>query len=88
MLCARDDTCFFGMRLPSAFGITGVDDKYAAFQQLERAFKNSKGPEEISTSFDAVDTVPVKSYARTGLMGNPSDGFYGKTLGMTVSNFG
>ena len=87
-LCARDDTHFFGMRLPSAFGITGVDDKYAAFQQLERAFQNSKGSGGgASTSFDALDTVTVKSYARTGLMGNPSDGFHGKTLGVTVSNF-
>ena len=85
-LCSRDDTKFFGMRLPSAFGITGVDDKYGAFQELERAFQNSKGS-DIGTSFDALDTVTVKSYARTGLMGNPSDGFHGKTLGVTVSNF-
>src|SRR3954469_5716061 len=27
------------------------------------------------------------SYARVGLMGNPSDGFYGKTISLLVSNF-
>ncbi|RIA95432.1 ribosomal protein S5 domain 2-type protein [Glomus cerebriforme] len=27
------------------------------------------------------------SYARVGLMGNPSDGFYGKTISLLISNF-
>lgn len=29
----------------------------------------------------------VRSYARVGLMGNPSDGFYGKTMSLLISNF-
>ena len=28
-----------------------------------------------------------KAYARIGLMGNPSDGFYGKTLSCCITNF-
>ena len=28
-----------------------------------------------------------KSYARVGLLGNPSDGYYGKTISFTVENF-
>ena len=31
--------------------------------------------------------IRVKSYARVGLAGNPSDGFFGKTLAFTLRNF-
>eukprot|EP00397_Hematodinium_sp_SG-2012_P018873 GEMP01019358.1.p1 GENE.GEMP01019358.1~~GEMP01019358.1.p1 ORF type:complete len:670 (+),score=127.26 GEMP01019358.1:39-2048(+) len=34
-----------------------------------------------------IDQVTRRCYARAALMGNPSDGFGGKTLAMTVSNF-
>ncbi|KAI8967296.1 hypothetical protein BDF20DRAFT_829811 [Mycotypha africana] len=33
------------------------------------------------------EPIHVKTYARVGLMGNPSDGFYGKTLSLLISNF-
>ena len=28
-----------------------------------------------------------RAYARVGLMGNPSDGFYGKTISLSIKNF-
>jgi len=31
--------------------------------------------------------IDTKSYARIGLMGNPSDGFYGKTISCAIRNF-
>lgn len=31
--------------------------------------------------------VTAKAYARAGLLGNPSDGYYGKTIAITVKNF-
>ncbi|KAF7727646.1 hypothetical protein EC973_007304 [Apophysomyces ossiformis] len=31
--------------------------------------------------------IHTKAYARVGLMGNPSDGFYGKTISLLISNF-
>lgn len=31
--------------------------------------------------------IHAKSYARIGLMGNPSDGFYGKTISCVIRNF-
>ncbi|KAG0190272.1 hypothetical protein DFQ28_002253 [Apophysomyces sp. BC1034] len=34
-----------------------------------------------------VDPIHTKSYARVGLMGNPSDGFYGKTISLLISDF-
>ena len=35
------------------------------------------------------ETVPIvcRAYARVGLMGNPSDGFHGKTISLSISNF-
>ncbi|KAG2200632.1 hypothetical protein INT47_007376 [Mucor saturninus] len=33
------------------------------------------------------EPLHIKAYARVGLMGNPSDGFYGKTMSLLVSNF-
>ncbi|XP_056905671.1 uncharacterized protein LOC130534959 isoform X1 [Takifugu flavidus] len=33
------------------------------------------------------EPIVCRSYARVGLMGNPSDGFNGKTIAMSVSNF-
>jgi glucuronokinase len=32
-------------------------------------------------------TIYAKSYPRIGLIGNPSDGFFGKTISLTFSNF-
>lgn len=31
--------------------------------------------------------VVKRAYARVGLMGNPSDGFHGKTIALSISNF-
>ncbi|CAG8477620.1 5109_t:CDS:2 [Cetraspora pellucida] len=31
--------------------------------------------------------ITTRSYARIGLMGNPSDGFHGKTISLLISNF-
>ncbi|WP_128544178.1 mevalonate kinase family protein [Larkinella soli] len=32
--------------------------------------------------------IETRAYARAGLLGNPSDGFYGKTMSISVRNFG
>jgi glucuronokinase len=32
--------------------------------------------------------IETRAYARAGLLGNPSDGFFGKTISITVQNFG
>ena len=34
------------------------------------------------------EIVKVKSFARAGLLGNPSDGYFGKTLSFAFANFG
>lgn len=32
--------------------------------------------------------IETRAYARAGLLGNPTDGYYGKTISITVRNFG
>src|SRR3954467_10609358 len=32
--------------------------------------------------------IDARAYARAGLLGNPSDGYYGKTISLIVKNFG
>ena len=35
----------------------------------------------------AVNAITCRSYARIGLLGNPSDNYYGKTLSVSLANF-
>jgi len=32
--------------------------------------------------------IETRAYARAGLLGNPSDGYFGKTISVIVRNFG
>ena len=35
-----------------------------------------------------METIRTRSFARAGFLGNPSDGYFGKTLSFAFSNFG
>ncbi|XP_066518755.1 glucuronokinase with putative uridyl pyrophosphorylase isoform X2 [Hoplias malabaricus] len=68
-----------GMKLPTGFqliGQVGLSDY-------------TKWLAHYSTKQQEAPAKPItcRSYARVGLMGNPSDGFNGKTIAMTISNF-
>ncbi|CAO3639628.1 unnamed protein product [Cunninghamella blakesleeana] len=41
----------------------------------------------LPSSLPLPEIIRKKAYARVGLMGNPSDGFYGKTMSLLISNF-
>jgi glucuronokinase len=41
----------------------------------------------IETEEMSVKKVSNRCYARVGLIGNPSDGFHGKTISLTIANF-
>ena len=41
----------------------------------------------MDTRLYAVPDIMFVESVRVGLMGNPSDGFYGKTIAMTIGNF-
>lgn len=44
-------------------------------------------PSSTTTTTTTPSIIHTKTFARIGLMGNPSDGFNGKTLSMLISNF-
>ncbi|XP_062873193.1 glucuronokinase with putative uridyl pyrophosphorylase isoform X2 [Trichomycterus rosablanca] len=69
----------FGMKLPTGFqliGQVGLSDytKWLAHYSTKQQDSPAK-------------PITFRSYARVGLMGNPSDGFHGKTIAMSISNF-
>lgn len=69
----------YGMKLPTGFqliGQVGLSDytKWLTHYSTKKQDSPSKA-------------ITYRSYARVGLMGNPSDGFNGKTIAMTISNF-
>jgi len=75
-------TPFWGMRMPGAFFLIGAAAGYEEYQQMNTCFSRpgSMGDSEPRH-------VSTKTYARVGLMGNPSDGFHGKTIATTIQNF-
>ncbi|XP_076061938.1 uncharacterized protein LOC143037500 isoform X2 [Oratosquilla oratoria] len=69
----------YGMKLPTGFqliGQVGLSD-YESWVNFftDQVKKETNEP------------ITQKAYARVGLMGNPSDGFYGKTISLTIANF-
>eukprot|EP00930_Biecheleria_cincta_P084491 TRINITY_DN73952_c0_g1_i1.p1 TRINITY_DN73952_c0_g1~~TRINITY_DN73952_c0_g1_i1.p1 ORF type:complete len:698 (-),score=110.44 TRINITY_DN73952_c0_g1_i1:257-2314(-) len=74
---------FYGMRMPGAFHLIGATSGLDDYRKLDEEFtkltqaRSGLGSERTRT----------KTYARVGLMGNPSDGFNGKTLSVTIRNF-
>lgn len=55
----------------------------------EDVFSVTEPPLPIYHGFETQQklTDQMLNPLRVGLMGNPSDGFYGKTIAMTISNF-
>jgi len=72
---------FWGMRMPGAFHLIGASTGLEEYRQLDRTFSSVNSLDGTSGRFR------TKTYARVGLMGNPSDGFHGKTLSVTIRNF-
>jgi len=75
---------FFGMRMPGAFHLIGAMCGLKEYRQLDESFtKLMQGKD----GGNYPQRVKTKTFARVGLMGNPSDGFHGKTLSVTIRNF-
>ncbi|XP_040182063.1 probable glucuronokinase 2 isoform X2 [Rana temporaria] len=69
----------FGMKLPTGFqliGQVGLPD-YTKWLAHYSTMKSEP----------RVKSITCRSYARIGIIGNPSDGYYGKTISMSISNF-
>ncbi|KAK8738549.1 hypothetical protein OTU49_003931 [Cherax quadricarinatus] len=69
----------YGMKLPTGFqliGQVGLKD----YESWVSYFANQEENE-------CRDPITMRAYARVGLMGNPSDGFNGKTVSLSIANF-
>jgi glucuronokinase len=70
----------FTMNLPSGFAMIGASVGLKQYMELNRDFKEAqKGEKSVQ--------ITKRAYARVGLMGNPSDGFHGKTIALTIRNY-
>ncbi|XP_077962344.1 glucuronokinase with putative uridyl pyrophosphorylase isoform X4 [Gasterosteus aculeatus] len=69
----------FGMKLPTGFQLIGQ----VGLSDYTRWLTH------YSTKQQGAPAKPItcRSFARVGLMGNPSDGFHGKTIAMSICNF-
>ncbi|XP_062506583.1 uncharacterized protein LOC134183132 [Corticium candelabrum] len=74
-------TPVYGMKLPTRFQLIGQISLEEYRQQVEGIMALALPLRE------RISPIRSKSYARIGLIGNPSDGFYGKTISMSISNF-
>jgi len=76
----QNGTPIYGMKIPTRFqliGHVGLSD----YQKWTQYFQ--------ARDQDIKNKVPIncRAYARVGLMGNPSDGFNGKTISLSIKNF-
>ena len=78
---------FYGMRLPSGFELTGHKADIEAYRSMSKAYEDYRGVLLPGRQLRAKHNIVSRAYARVGICGNPSDGFFGKTLGMTIENF-
>ncbi|XP_033851451.3 uncharacterized protein LOC117397055 isoform X1 [Acipenser ruthenus] len=68
-----------GMKLPTGFQLIGQVGLSDYTKWLAHYSAKQQGCPARS--------ITCRSYARIGIMGNPSDGFNGKTIAMTIANF-
>lgn len=74
------DHLIYAMKLPTGFqliGQTTLEDYDSWIQYFTQQEKSDGFTKRISK----------RAYARVGLVGNPSDGFFGKTISMSIKNF-
>ncbi|KAG1951537.1 glucuronokinase with putative uridyl pyrophosphorylase [Pimephales promelas] len=69
----------YGMKLPTGFQLIGQ----VGLSDYKKWLTHYSSKQQLSPS----KPITCRSYARVGLMGNPSDGFNGKTIAMTIANF-
>ena len=70
----------YGMKLSTAFQLIG--------QTSLREYASCIAATDETSDETARDrTITKRAHARVGLVGNPSDGFFGKTIAVSVSNF-
>lgn len=84
----------YGHKLAEAFRVGAMDGRPHALPAADAAVGSQTVPAaHAAISFAAPSpafhhaAIRSRAYARVGLLGNPSDGFHGKTLATTIRNF-
>ena len=75
----------YGMKLATAFeliGQSGLLEYQACVEGLQHSQRRG-----AALGACAASPITRRAHARVGLVGNPSDGFYGKTISVSVENF-
>eukprot|EP00095_Tigriopus_kingsejongensis_P007749 snap_masked-scaffold815_size93432-processed-gene-0.11 protein:Tk07749 transcript:snap_masked-scaffold815_size93432-processed-gene-0.11-mRNA-1 annotation:"glucuronokinase 1-like" len=70
----------YGMKLPTGFQLIG-QTTLADYESWIQYFTEQNKEDARSRR------IAKRAYARIGLMGNPSDGFFGKTISLSIKNF-
>eukprot|EP00055_Hartaetosiga_balthica_P007028 m.23628 g.23628 ORF g.23628 m.23628 type:complete len:624 (-) comp5565_c0_seq1:37-1908(-) len=74
-----EESCVNGLKLPDQFDLIGN----VGLSDYERCLqRHSKFEKDCHK-----DGITHRAFARVGIMGNPSDGFNGKTISFSIKNF-
>jgi len=71
----------FGMKLPDRFELIGS----IGLKEYELSLSTSQSRRNSIVA--EANTLICRTYARVGVLGNPSDGFFGKTISLSIQNF-
>ncbi|KAM8927621.1 uncharacterized protein RCH25_007855 [Pelodytes ibericus] len=69
----------YGMKLPTGFQLIGQVG-LADYTKWLAHYSTIKSEPKVKA-------ITCRAYARIGIIGNPSDGYYGKTISMSIANF-
>eukprot|EP00051_Salpingoeca_urceolata_P018482 m.259822 g.259822 ORF g.259822 m.259822 type:complete len:616 (+) comp19206_c0_seq14:186-2033(+) len=71
-------TRFYAVKLPSHFSMIGAD---VGLEEYRKHLLATTKP------LARTQSIVQRAYARVGLVGNPSDGFFGKTIALSIRNY-
>ncbi|KAJ1460049.1 hypothetical protein M885DRAFT_458770 [Pelagophyceae sp. CCMP2097] len=74
----------YSMRMPGIFRLIG-NAGLREYLDLVEHFERLDSPRW--SGFSGLGKLRERAYARVGLFGNPSDGYNGKTISLTIANF-
>ena len=81
----------YGMKVNSHFSLIGNGTSLAEYERVVAQYASTlpASPCTLASSISEKEkrTFVERAYARVGLLGNPSDGFNGKTISLTIRNF-
>eukprot|EP00041_Stephanoeca_diplocostata_P031207 m.966573 g.966573 ORF g.966573 m.966573 type:complete len:667 (+) comp23912_c0_seq54:101-2101(+) len=74
----------FGMKLPDRFDLIG-SVSLAEYKMCTANNENRR--KQLGGAGSPTGQIVCRTYARVGVLGNPSDGFFGKTISLSIQNF-